>query len=67
VIKKTFFHPKSDPIKRAEFENQLLYFEHIEKRNIVYIDESGFAQDIMATAVEAADVMQAKTGIAEEG
>ena len=31
--------------KRAEFENQLLYFQHIEKRNIVYIDESGFAQD----------------------
>ncbi|CAA7387068.1 hypothetical protein CHRY9393_01370 [Chryseobacterium fistulae] len=39
------FHPKSDPVKRAEFEKQRIDYQNIEQRSIIYIDESGFATD----------------------
>lgn len=45
MLKKTLTHPKSDPVKRAEFQNQLFHYQQLEQRNIIYIDESGFATD----------------------
>lgn len=44
---------RNKPVKRAEFQNQLFYYQQLEQRNIIYIDESGFAthaQEITAIA-----------------
>lgn len=32
-------------MKRAEFQNHLFHYQQLEQRNIIYIDESGFATD----------------------
>lgn len=45
AIKKTLFHPKADEFARFIFQLKLLRYEFIEKRPIIYLDESGFAVD----------------------
>ena len=44
-IKKTYFHPKADEILRKEFQEKIERYQK-ENRIIVYLDESGFAQDM---------------------
>jgi len=46
VIKKTLFHPKADELSRLTFQQKLFQYEFIDKRPIVYLDESGFAVDM---------------------
>ena len=46
VIKKTLFHPKADEHSRLIFQEKLFQYRFIEKRPIVYLDESGFAVDM---------------------
>ena len=46
VIKKTLFHPKADELSRLIFQEKLFQYRFIEKRPIVYLDESGFAVDM---------------------
>jgi len=45
AIKKTLFHPKADEVSRLIFQLKLFRYEVLEKRPIVYLDESGFAVD----------------------
>lgn len=45
MLKKTLFHPKADEFFRLLFQLKLFCYEFIDKRPIVYIDESGFALD----------------------
>jgi hypothetical protein len=45
AIKKTLFHPKSNAAKRVEFEAELHQYEQVEKRPVIYMDESGFSVD----------------------
>ena len=45
AAKKSLRHPKADETKRATFIQQIEAYEH-DKRNIVYVDESGFAKDM---------------------
>lgn len=45
AIKKTLFHPKADELARLIFQHKLYRYEFIEKRSIIYLDESGFAVD----------------------
>lgn len=44
-IKKTYFHPKADEVLRKEFQGKIEKYQE-EGKVIVYIDESGFAQDM---------------------
>lgn len=44
-IKKTYFHPKADEILRKEFQEKIEKYKK-EGKTIVYLDESGFAQDM---------------------
>lgn len=46
--KKSLIHPKSDPEKRAAFEERKAKFEQ-EGRTIIEVDESGFAHDMPRT------------------
>ncbi|MDR2928512.1 MAG: transposase [Cytophagaceae bacterium] len=39
------FHPKANTAKRSEFAAKLHQYEQVERRPIVYIDESGFSVD----------------------
>lgn len=48
AIKKTLFHPQADEIKRIRFQIQMTEYE-VTGRNIVYLDESGFAVDMPRT------------------
>ena len=41
--KKNLFHPKSDWLSRLIFQLKIFKYEYIEKRTIVYLDQSGFA------------------------
>ncbi|WP_223549636.1 hypothetical protein [Aestuariivivens sp. NBU2969] len=43
--KKTLFHPKANWLSRLIFQLKIFHYEFVEKRPIVYIDESGFAVD----------------------
>jgi hypothetical protein len=45
AIKKTLFHPKADAVKRVEFAAKLHQYEQVERRPIIYMDESGFSVD----------------------
>ena len=45
AAKKSLRHPKSDETKRATFIQQIDAYEH-DNRDIVYVDESGFAKDM---------------------
>jgi hypothetical protein len=45
AIKKTLFHPKADAAERAEFDVKLRRYEQVERRPIIYLDESGFSVD----------------------
>lgn len=45
AIKKTLFHPKADWLKRLIFQLKIFKYEFVDKRPIVYVDESGFAVD----------------------
>jgi transposase len=49
AIKKTLFHPKSDPVERIYFQTRIEWYEKIEQRHVVYLDESGFAVDAPRT------------------
>lgn len=49
AIKKTLFHPKADPVARIQFQTRILWHEKIEGKQIVYVDESGFAVDAPRT------------------
>lgn len=49
AIKKTLFHPKADVIERLRFQTRIRWYEDIEGRPIVYLDESGFAVDAPRT------------------
>lgn len=49
AIKKTLFHPKADAIARLQFQTRIRWYEDIERRSIVYLDESGFALDAPRT------------------
>lgn len=42
-------HPKADPIARVQFQIRIRWYEDIEDRSIVYLDESGFAVDAPRT------------------
>lgn len=44
--KKTLFHPKADEWLRYIFQLKLFRYEVIEKRPVIYLDESGFAVDV---------------------
>lgn len=44
-IKKTYFHPKADEVLRKEFQEKIEKYQK-EGKTIVYLDESGFAQDM---------------------
>lgn len=44
-IKKTYFHPKADKVLRKEFKEKIEKYQK-ENKVIVYVDESGFAQDM---------------------
>jgi transposase len=43
--KKTLFQPKADEDLRERFKVELFQYEMIDKRPIVYLDESGFSVD----------------------
>ena len=45
MLKKTLFHPKADELSRLIFMLKIFRYEFIEKRPIVYLDESGFGVD----------------------
>ncbi len=45
AIKKTLFHPKADELSRLLFQRKLFQYEVVDKRPIVYLDESGFCVD----------------------
>ena len=62
AVKKTLFHPKADEKLRERFNDQLFFYENVEQRSVVYIDESGFFLGIPATAQQGQDVMQVKIG-----
>jgi hypothetical protein len=49
ALKKTLFHPKADPVARVQFQTRVQWHEGVEKRPIVYLDESGFAVDAPRT------------------
>ena len=49
ALKKTLFHPKANPIARLCFQTRIRWYEDIEQRPIVYLDESGFAVDAPRT------------------
>ena len=39
---KTYIHPKLDRLARLNFLSKLLKYKRIDKRSLVYVDESGF-------------------------
>ncbi len=43
--KKTLFHPKVNWLSRLIFKLKIFQYEFVEKRPIVYVNESGFAVD----------------------
>lgn len=45
AIKKTLYHPRADEVRRIQFQMRIQWYEKIEERSIVYLDESGFAVD----------------------
>lgn len=45
ALKKTLFHPKADWLKSLIFQPKIFKYEFVDKRPIVYVDESGFAVD----------------------
>jgi hypothetical protein len=45
TIKKNLFHPKAGAAKRSEFAAKLHQYEQLERRYIIYMDESGFSVD----------------------
>ena len=45
VVKKTLKHPKADEQAQEVFQQKMQAYE-AEGKNLVYLDESGFAQDM---------------------
>lgn len=63
-------HPRADWLKRLMFQLKIFRYEFIDKRPIVYVDESGFAvihQEMVVIAQKYSDATPVEIDMQEVG